>query len=48
MAEVAHVAGDHRELMHLGNAGDHPVFVEGVGLVVASAEPSGGMQGHPW
>ena len=40
MAEVAHVAGDHRELMHLGDGGDHRVFVEGVGLAMHQLSPA--------
>ena len=32
--EVDHVGGHHRELMGIGDGGDHRVFVEGVRLVM--------------
>ena len=39
-AEVSHVAGDHREVMHLGDGGDHRVFVKGVGLTMHQLSPA--------
>ncbi len=40
MAEVAHVAGHHRELLPLGDGGDHAVFVAGVGLALHQLCPA--------
>jgi len=40
LAEVAHVLGHHRELLPLGDGGDHAVFVEGVGLALHQLSPA--------
>jgi hypothetical protein len=40
VAEVAHVAVDHGELMHLGDGGNHRVFLEGFGLSVHQLSPA--------
>ena len=40
LPEVAHLAGDYRELLPLGDGGDHPLFVEDVGLAVHQLSPA--------
>ena len=40
LPEVAHLAGDYRELLPLGDGGDHAVFVEGVGLALHQLSPA--------
>lgn len=39
-AEVSHVAGDHREMMHLGDGVDHCVFEKGVRLAMHQLSPA--------
>ena len=40
MTEVAHIAGDHRELIPLGDRDNHPVCLEGDGLALPQLRPA--------
>ena len=38
--EISHVSGYHRELVHLGNSGNHCVLVESVRLAMHQLGPA--------